>query len=207
MRFIVIVKATKDSEAGVLPDKKILTEMGKFNEELVKAGVMLAGEGLQPSSKGVRVRFSGNKRTVIDGPFTETKELIAGFWLWQVKSKEEAIEWIKRAPFTDGDEVEIRQVFEAADFGAEFTPELREQEERLRAEIEKQKADLALKREDERLNLSEAEGTLRKTTLKLDKPADIVANAPATEGGSKTPTICWPSSAMRSGGTRRQTKP
>jgi hypothetical protein len=140
MRFIVIVKATKDSEAGVLPDKKILTEMGKFNEELVKAGVMLAGEGLQPSSKGVRVRFSGNKRTVIDGPFTETKELIAGFWLWQVKSKEEAIEWIKRAPFTDGDEVEIRQVFEAADFGAEFTPELREQEERLRAEIEKQKA-------------------------------------------------------------------
>ena len=140
MRFIVIVKATKDSEAGVLPDKEILTEMGKFNEELVKAGVMLAGEGLQPSSKGVRVRFSGNKRTVIDGPFTETKELIAGFWLWQVKSKEEAIEWIKRAPFTDGDEVEIRQVFEAADFGAEFTPELREQEERLRAEIEKQKA-------------------------------------------------------------------
>ena len=140
MRFIVIVKATKDSEAGVLPDKKILTEMGKFNEELVKAGVMLAGEGLQPSSKGVRVRFSGNKRTVIDGPFTETKELIAGFWLWQVKSKEEAIEWIKRAPFTDGDEVEIRQVFEAADFGAEFTPELREQEERLRGQIEKQKA-------------------------------------------------------------------
>jgi len=140
MRFIVMVKATKDSEAGVLPDKKILTEMGKFNEELVKAGVMLAGEGLQPSSKGVRVRFSGNKRTVIDGPFTETKELVAGFWLWQVKSKEEAIEWLKRAPFTDGDEVEIRQVFEAADFGAEFTPELREQEERLRAQIEKQKA-------------------------------------------------------------------
>ena len=140
MRFIVMVKATKDSEAGVLPDEKILTEMGKFNEELVKAGVMLAGEGLQPSSKGVRVRFSGTKRTVIDGPFTETKELIAGFWLWQVKSKEEAIEWIKRAPFTDGDEVEIRQVFEAADFGAEFTPELREQEERLRAEIDKQKA-------------------------------------------------------------------
>jgi len=135
-----MVKATKDSEAGVLPDKKILTEMGKFNEELVKAGVMLAGEGLQPSSKGVRVRFSGNKRTVIDGPFTETKELVAGFWLWQVKSKEEAIEWLKRAPFTDGDEVEIRQVFEAADFGAEFTPELREQEDRLRAQIEKQKA-------------------------------------------------------------------
>jgi hypothetical protein len=140
MRFIVIVKATKDSEAGVLPDKKILTEMGKFNEELVKAGIMLAGEGLQPSSKGARVRFAGNKRTVIDGPFAETKELIAGFWLWQVKSKEEAIEWIKRAPFTDGDEVEIRQIFEAADFGAEFTPELREQEERLRAQIEKQKA-------------------------------------------------------------------
>jgi hypothetical protein len=140
MRFIVMVKATKDSEAGVLPDRKLLAEMGKFNEELVKAGIMLAGEGLHPTSTGARVRFSGNKRTVIDGPFTETKELIAGFWLWQVKSKDEAIEWIKRAPFTDGDEVEIRQVFEAADFGAEFTPELREQEERLRAQIEKQKA-------------------------------------------------------------------
>jgi len=134
MRFMVIVKANKDSEAGILPDKKILTEMGKFNEELVKAGVMLAGEGLQASSKGARVRFSGSKRTVIDGPFAETKELVAGFWLWQVKSKEEAIEWLKRAPFDGGTEVEIRQVFESEDFGAEFTPELREQEERLRAQ-------------------------------------------------------------------------
>jgi len=133
MRFMVIVKANKDSEAGVLPDKKILTEMGKYNEELSKAGVMLAGEGLQPSSKGVRVKFSGGKPTVIDGPFAETKELVAGFWLWQVKSKEEAIEWLKRAPFGGGTEVEIRQVFEAEDFGAEFTPELRAQEERIRA--------------------------------------------------------------------------
>ena len=132
MRFMVIVKANKDSEAGVLPDEKILTEMGKFNEQLSKAGVMLAGEGLQPSSKGVRVRFDGSKRTVIDGPFAETKELIAGFWLWQVKSKEEAIEWLKRAPFDGGTEVEIRQVFEAEDFGEAFTPELREQEQRLR---------------------------------------------------------------------------
>jgi hypothetical protein len=138
MRFMVLVKADKDSEAGVLPDEKILAAMGKFNEELVKAGVMLAGEGLQPSSKGVRVRFSSGKRTVIDGPFTETKELVAGFWLWQVKSKEEAIEWLKRAPF-ENTEVEIRQVFEAEDFGAEFTPELRAQEERLRAQIERQK--------------------------------------------------------------------
>jgi hypothetical protein len=138
MRFMVIVKANKDSEAGVLPDKKILTEMGKFNEELSKAGIMLAGEGLQPSSKGIRVRFSGGKKTVIDGPFAETKELVAGFWLWQVKSKEEAIEWLKRAPFEDT-EVEIRQVFEAEDFGAEFTPELREQEERVRAQIAKKK--------------------------------------------------------------------
>ena len=135
MRFMVIVKANKDSEAGVLPDEKMLNAMGKFNEELVKAGVMLAGEGLQSSSKGARVRFSAGKRTVIDGPFTEAKELIAGFWLWQVKSKEEAIEWLKRAPFEDT-EVEIRQVFEAEDFGAEFTPELREQEARLRAQIE-----------------------------------------------------------------------
>jgi hypothetical protein len=135
MRFMVLVKADKNSEAGVLPDEKMLTEMGKFNEELVKAGVMLAGEGLQASSKGARIRFSGGKKTVIDGPFTETKELVAGYWLWQVKSKEEAIEWLKRAPFEDT-EVEIRQVFEAEDFGAEFTPELREQEERLRAEIE-----------------------------------------------------------------------
>ena len=132
MRFMVIVKANKDSKAGVLPDQKILTEMGKFNEELAKAGVLLAAEGLQASSKGVRVRFSGSKRTVIDGPFTEAKELIAGFWLWQVKSKEEAIEWLKRAPFGGGEEVEIRQVFEADDFGPAFTPELRQQEERLR---------------------------------------------------------------------------
>ena len=136
MRFMVLVKADKNSEAGVLPSEKLLTEMGKFNEELVKAGVMLAGEGLHPSSKGARVRFSGSKRTVIDGPFAETKELIAGFWMWKVKSKEEAIEWLKRAPFEET-EVEIRQVFEAEDFGSEFTPELREQEERLRAQIDK----------------------------------------------------------------------
>src|SRR3989442_8925398 len=136
MRFMVIVKANKDSEAGALPDKKILTEMGKFNEELAKAGVMLAGEGLHPSSKGVRVRFDGAKRTVIDGPFAETKELVAGFWLWQCKSREDAIEWVKRCPnpFPGREsEIEIRQVFEADDFGAEFTPELRKQEERLRA--------------------------------------------------------------------------
>ena len=134
MRFMVLVKADKDSEAGVLPDERLLAEMGKFNEELVKAGVMLAGEGLHPSSKGVRVRFDGVKRTVTDGPFTEAKELVAGFWIWEVKSKEEAIEWLKRAPF-DKTEVEIRQVFESEDFGAEFTPELREQEERLRAQV------------------------------------------------------------------------
>ena len=136
MRFMVIVKANKDSEAGVLPDQKILAQMGKFNEELVKAGVMLAGEGLQASSKGARVRFDGpTKRTVIDGPFTETKELIAGFWLWQVKSKEEALEWLKRAPFQEG-EVEIRPIFESEDFGDELTPELREREAQMRAEIE-----------------------------------------------------------------------
>jgi hypothetical protein len=134
MRFMVIVKADKDSEAGVLPSTELLAEMGKYNEELVKAGVMLAGEGLQPTSKGARVRFSGNKRTVIDGPFAETKELVAGFWLWQVRSKEEAIEWLKRAPFREG-EVEIRQVFEEDDFGEQFTPELREQEQRLRDQI------------------------------------------------------------------------
>jgi len=145
MRVMVIIKANKDSEAGVLPDEKLLTEMGQFNEELVKAGVMLAGEGLHPSSKGKRVRFSGSKRTVIDGPFAETKELIAGFWLWQVKSMEEAVEWVKRVPGggrnstePQESEIEIRQVFEAEDFGAEFTPELREQEERLREQIEKQ---------------------------------------------------------------------
>jgi hypothetical protein len=140
MRVMVIVKADKDSEAGVIPSKELFTEMGKFNEELVKAGVMLAGEGLQSSAKGKRVRFSGPKRTVIDGPFTETKELIAGFWLWQVRSMEEAVEWLKRAPFDGGTEVEIRQVFEAEDFGAEFTPELKEQEARLRKQMEKQKA-------------------------------------------------------------------
>jgi hypothetical protein len=134
MRFMVLVKADKDSEAGVLPDKKLLTEMGKFNEELVKAGVMLAGEGLRASSKGARVKFSGGKRTVVDGPFAETKELVAGFWLWQVKSMDEAIEWLKRAPF-DETEVEIRPLCEAEDFGAELTPELRDQEERQRAEI------------------------------------------------------------------------
>jgi hypothetical protein len=139
MRFMVLVKANKDSEAGVLPDEKALTAMGKFNEELLKAGVMLAGEGLQASSKGTRVRFSGSKRTVIDGPFAETKELIAGFWLWQVKSKEEAIEWLKRAPFEDGFEVEIRQVFEADDFGPALTPENREREERLRAQAAKRR--------------------------------------------------------------------
>jgi hypothetical protein len=135
MRFMVIVKANKDSEAGVMPSEKLLTDMGKFNEELVKAGVMLAADGLHASSKGARVKFSGGKTTVIDGPFAETKELIAGYWMWQVKSKEEAIEWLKRAPFEDT-EVEIRQVFEAEDFGAELTPELREQEARLRAQVE-----------------------------------------------------------------------
>ena len=138
MRVMVIVKANEESEAGVLPDEKILTEMGKYNEELVKAGVMLAGEGLQSSSKGARVKFDGGKRTVIDGPFAETKELIAGFWLWQVRSMEEAVEWLKRAPFQEG-EVEIRQVFETEDFGDQLTPELREQEERLRAELESKK--------------------------------------------------------------------
>ena len=138
MRFMVIVKATPNSEAGALPSKELLAAMGKFNEELVKAGVMLAGEGLQPSSKGARIRFSGGKRTVTDGPFAETKELIAGFWLWQCKSKEEAIEWGKRCPDPMPGEdavLEIRQVFEVDDFGAEFTPELREQEERQRAKI------------------------------------------------------------------------
>ncbi len=137
MRFMVLVKANEESEAGVLPDEKMLTEMGKFNEELVNAGVLLAGEGLHPSSKGARIRFSGDKRTVVDGPFTETKELVAGFWLIQVKSKEEAIEWVKRVPNPDDaeGEIEIRQVFEADDFGDALTPELREQEERLRAQV------------------------------------------------------------------------
>ncbi|MFL6200864.1 MAG: YciI family protein [Thermoanaerobaculia bacterium] len=137
MRVMVLVKADKDSEAGVMPSEQILTEMGKFNEELVKAGVMLAGEGLYPSSKGKRVRFSGNKPTVIDGPFAETKELVAGFWMWKVKSMDDAVEWIARSPFQDT-EIEIRPVFESEDFGAELTPELREQEERLRAQIAEQ---------------------------------------------------------------------
>jgi hypothetical protein len=143
MRVMVIIKANKDSEAGILPDEQLLTAMGKYNEELVKAGVMLAGDGLHPSSKGVRVRFSQGKQTVIDGPFTETKELIAGFWMWQVKSMEEAIEWIKRCPCPDSaepGEIEIRQVFEMSDFGAEFTPELKEQEERLRAQLASEKS-------------------------------------------------------------------
>ncbi|WP_438004732.1 YciI family protein [Sorangium sp. So ce321] len=138
MRFMILIKATKDSEAGVMPSEQLLTEMGKFNEELVKAGVMVAGDGLHPSAKGARVRFSGDKRTVIDGPFAETKELIAGFWIWEVKSKEEAIAWVKRCPnpMLEDSEVEIRQVFTADDFGPMLTPELREQEERLRAQTE-----------------------------------------------------------------------
>ena len=135
MRVMVIVKASNESEAGQMPTEKLLTEMGKFNEELVNAGVMLAGEGLHPSSKGKRVRFSGADRTVIDGPFAGTKELVAGFWLWQVQSMDEAVNWLKRAPFDGGTEVEIRPVFEADNFGKEFTPELREQEERLRSQI------------------------------------------------------------------------
>jgi hypothetical protein len=139
MRVMVIVKASKESEAGVLPDKEILTKMGKFNEELVKAGVMLAGEGLHPTTRGKRVKFSGEKRTITDGPFTETKELIAGFWLWQVRSMEEAVEWLKRAPFDRNEEVELRQVFEAEDFGENLTPELREQEQRLRAQTSAKK--------------------------------------------------------------------
>lgn len=138
MRFMVVVKADKNSEAGVLPSTELLTAMGKYNEELAKAGVLLAGEGLHPSSKGARVRFSGKKRTVIDGPFTEAKELIAGFWLIQVKSKDEAVEWVKRIPFEDG-EVELRQVFEVEDFGPAFTPELREAEARVRAQSQGRK--------------------------------------------------------------------
>jgi hypothetical protein len=137
MRFMIIVKATKDSEAGALPSEKLLTAMGKYNEELAKAGILLAGEGLQPSSKGARVRFSGPKRTVVDGPFAETKELIAGFWMWKVKSKEEAIEWVKRCPnpMPGDSEIEIRQVFEAEDFGERFTPELKEQAERVYTQV------------------------------------------------------------------------
>ena len=141
MRVIVMVKATKTSEAGVMPDERLLTEMGKYNEELVKAGILLAAEGLHPSSKGKRVRFSGAQRTVIDGPFAETKELIAGFWLWQVKSMEEAVEWLKRCPNPNNEvaDIEIRPVFEAEDFGAEFTPELRAQEDRIREAASRQK--------------------------------------------------------------------
>jgi hypothetical protein len=139
MRVMVIVKANKESEAGIMPSEKILADMGKYNEELVKAGIMLEGEGLHPSSKGKRVKFSGTNRIVTDGPFAETRELIAGFWLWKVKSMDEAVEWLKRAPFDGGTELEIRQVFEAADFGDEFTPELREQEERIRAQAAKLK--------------------------------------------------------------------
>ena len=135
MRVMVFVKASPESEAGAMPSEEVLTEMGQYNEELVKAGVMLAGEGLHPSSKGVRVYFSGKERTVVDGPFTEAKELIAGFWIWQVKSMEEAVEWVKRSPFQEG-QLELRPVFEAEDFGEEFTPELRAQEDRLRAEVE-----------------------------------------------------------------------
>jgi hypothetical protein len=140
MRVMVMIKADKNSEAGVMPSEELLTAMGNYNEELVKAGIMLAGEGLKPSSQGKRVRFSGDKRTVIDGPFAETKELVAGFWIWKVKDMDEAIEWLKRCPNPMGEEsdVEIRPIFEAEDFGAEFTPELREQEERLRAQIEQQ---------------------------------------------------------------------
>ena len=137
MRVMVIVKASQDSEAGVMPKRELLEAMGKFNEELVKAGVMLAGEGLHPSARGKRVRFEGAQRSVTDGPFTETKELIAGFWLWRVKSMQEAVDWLKRAPFDGGTEIEIRPVFEAEDFGEELTPELREREARLRAEVEK----------------------------------------------------------------------
>jgi hypothetical protein len=140
MRVMVLVPADENSEQGVMPDENLLTEMGNFNEELVKAGVMLAGEGLHPTSKAARVRFDGDKRTVIDGPFTESKELIAGYWLWQVRDMDEAIEWIKRAPFGGGTEIEIRPVFEAEDFGDEFTPELREQEKRLRSQIEEQQS-------------------------------------------------------------------
>jgi hypothetical protein len=139
MRVMVFVKASKESEAGQMPTETLLTDMGKYNEELVKAGVMQAGEGLHPSSKGKRVRFSGADRTVIDGPFAETKELIAGFWIWKVKSMDEAVSWLKRAPFDGGTEIEIRPIFEAEDFGKELTPELRAQEERLRAEIEAKK--------------------------------------------------------------------
>ena len=139
MRFIVLVKASKESEDGAMPDEKALAEMGNYNEQLAKAGVMKAGEGLHPTSKGKRVRFSGTDRTVIDGPFAETKELIAGFWIWETKSMDEAVEWLKKAPFDGGTEIEIRQIFEAEDFGAEFTPELRQQEDKIRQQIEERR--------------------------------------------------------------------
>jgi hypothetical protein len=139
MRFMVVVKATKESEAGALPDEKILAAMGRYNEELTKAGVMLAGEGLKPSKDGLRMRFDGEKRTITDGPFTETKELVAGFWIWQCKSRDEAVEWLKRAPFGGGTEIELRPVFELEDFGANMTPELREREEQLRADLERRR--------------------------------------------------------------------
>ena len=139
MRVMVIVKASRESEAGVMPDTRMLTEMGKYNEQLANAGIMLAGDGLHPTSKGKRIRFSGSTRTVIDGPFAETKELIAGYWLWKVKSMDEAVEWLKKAPFDGGTEIEIRQIFENEDFGAEFTPELRQQEEAIRERIEGKK--------------------------------------------------------------------
>jgi len=153
MRCMVVVKASKDSEAGVLPSTELLTNMGKFNEELVKAGVMLAGEGLQPSSKGKRITFTGSKPTITDGPFAETKELIAGYWLWQVRSMEEAVEWLKRSPFGPGAEVEIRPVFEAEDFGANLTPEIKEREERLRNQISEKKSSNPLKKSFDALSI------------------------------------------------------
>ena len=153
MRCMVVVKASKDSEAGVLPSRELLTNMGKFNEELVKAGVMLAGEGLQPSSKGKRITFTGSKPTITDGPFAETKELIAGYWLWQVRSMEEAVEWLKRSPFGPGAEVEIRPVFEAEDFGANLTPEIKEREERLRNQISEKKSSNPLKKSFDALSI------------------------------------------------------
>lgn len=137
MRVMVLVKASKDSEAGIMPSEELLTRMGAYNEELVKAGIMLAGDGLHPSAKGIRMRFSGSERAITDGPFAETKELLCGFWIWQVKSFDEAVEWLKRAPFDDGAEIELRRIFEMEDFGEALTPELREQEDRMRTEIEK----------------------------------------------------------------------
>ena len=173
MKVMVIVKATKNSEAGVMPSEKLLTEMGKYNEELVKAGIMLAGDGLHPSVKGKRIKFSGSKRTVVDGPFTETKELIAGYWIWQVRSMEEAVEWARRCPDPmpgEDAELEIRPIFEAEDFGEEFTPELRAQEERLRREVERQKNQAV-----------EIYFTCASTACKLRRRADGSGVAPAGE--------------------------